>query len=458
MMRISGTLFCLLFCCSIGKGQSTILEGYIQEAIENNLVLESRELAVLKQESRIEQAKKLKGIQADINASYLLARGGRNIDFPVGDLFNPTYATLNQLTNSNQFPTDLENIETQLIPNNFLDAQFNISKPLINSSIKYNQLIQEELLKLNSLDIDIAEEDLVLQIKTAFYNYHKSMHAENVLNEAKSLLLDVNDFNRKLIKYDKATPDILYDIEYQIENIESQRSSIIEQQSTVKALFNLLLNRELDDDIEIDNSLLENLQSNLESVVDLNEKALNSRTEFKRIELAQSVNELNKKRIDKEKLPTLGINAGVGMQVEAFDFNQYGPLFTVGLGLNMNILDGGLRNKKIEEIQIDQQILENNKDQLKQKVEIEIIQYYYQLKSLQSQMRSEEAAVRYANKSYEATKKRYENERAIQIELIQAQNRITSSELNQLLTQYDYLITCAELDRAISKRSSTSQF
>jgi len=393
-----------------------------------------------------------------IPPSVVLVLLGSQLNVPVGDLFNPTYATLNQLTSSNQFPTDLENVETQLVPNNFIDAQLNISKPLINSSIKYNRLIQEELLKLNSLDIEIAEEDLILQIKTAFYNFHKSIHAEQILNEAKGLLEDVNVFNRKLIKYDKATPDVLYDIDYQIENIESQRSSIIEQQVTVKALFNLLLNKDLNADIELDNSLLENIQSELESVSTLHEFALASRTEFKRIEVAQSVNELNKQRINKEKLPTLGINAGVGMQVEEFDWDQYGPLFTLGLGFNMNILDGGLRKKKIEEIQIDQQILENSKDQLKQKIEIEIMQHYYQLKSLQSQMLSEESAVNFANKSYQATKRRYENDKAIQIELIQAQNRITSSELNQLLTQYDYLIKSAELDRAISKRSSTSKF
>lgn len=451
-------LFCLLLCTQLCLAQQSKLDQYIQQAIDQNLVIKSKQLSVLKQQSKIEQAKRLKGLRADINASYLLARGGRNIDFPVGDLFNPTYATLNQLTNTNQFPIDLENIETQLTPNNFLDAQFNISKSLINSSIKYNQLIQEELLKLNTLDIEIAEEDLILQLKTAFYNYHKSIHAEKILNDAKDLLNDVNLFNQKLIKYDKATPDILYDIEFQIENLESQRSSIIEQQTTVKALFNLLLNRELNAEIQIDSSLLDNIQYELESASLLNEMAQQSSTEFKRIEIAKSVNELNKKRIHKEKLPKLGINAGVGMQVEEFEFDRYGPLYTLGLGLNMNILDGGIRNRKIEEIQIDQEILNNKNDQLKQKIEIEILQYYYQLKSLQSKMASEKAAVQFARKSYVATKKRYESNKAIQIEVIQAQNKITSSELNQLLTQYDYLIKQAELDRAIARRSSNSTF
>jgi hypothetical protein len=35
---------------------------------------------------------------------YFMAGGGRTVDFPVGDLLNPVYTTLNQLTGGNNFP------------------------------------------------------------------------------------------------------------------------------------------------------------------------------------------------------------------------------------------------------------------------------------------------------------------------------------------------------------------
>ncbi len=42
--------------------------------------------------------------QLDLKARYSVADGGRTIDFPAGNLLNPVYATLNQLTGTQQFP------------------------------------------------------------------------------------------------------------------------------------------------------------------------------------------------------------------------------------------------------------------------------------------------------------------------------------------------------------------
>jgi len=431
--------------------QTNPLQGYIEEAIENNLSLKTHDFSYRMQLSKIEQAKSNNSFQADLAANYLLARGGRAIEFPVGDLFNPTYAALNQLTGSDQFPTDLENVNTQLIPNNFIDAQLSISKPLINSNIRYNRLIQEELLQLSSINKRIEEKDLVLKVKTAYYNYHKSLHAEKIIDQSKDLLNDVQVVNKKLIKYDQATPDIKYDIEYQLQALESQRASVKQQQETSKALFNLLLNKSLDSEVETDPELINQELLSLGSLSEVQTKAGIKRAEFERIDLSKSVNELNKIRTKKEGSLQLGIQGGVGMQIEEFDFGRYGPLFTLGLGASMNFFDGGTRNKKIEEINVKQDLLEHNRLQLKQKFEIEATQLFYEIQSIQAKLISDQAAVDYATKSYLATKKRYENNQAILIEVIQAQNRITNTELNYVLTQYDLLIKDAEIDRAISK-------
>lgn len=435
----------------ISQGQSKILDQYIEDALQNNLQLVNQTLALSKQESRIDQARKLWAPKLDLNASYLLAQGGRTIIFPIGDLFNPTYATLNQLTGNEQFPTNLENEKTQLTPNNFVDAQLNLSKPLINSTIKYNRLIQEELLRLDEIDTEITKEDIVVQIKTAYFNFHKSFEGLLILDETENILNDVLTFNQKLIKYDKATPDAIYDIEFQLNDIESQRSMINQQQETVKALFNLLLNRPLQSDITIDETLLDENLTSLESLEELQELALASRKELQKLEVAETVIELNTKRIQKEKGPELGINAGVGIQTEDFNFKDDGPLVTVGLGLSMNLFDGGLRKKKIEELMIDREIIDVNRAQLKQQISIEVLQQYYALQSLESQMRSDESALEFAQKSYDTIEKKYKNDRAILIELIQAQNRLTTSELNKTLTKYDYLIEYAKLERTLAK-------
>ena len=112
-MKIKIYLLLLFFFQStlgyFGLAQSNILDNYVKEALANNLTIQSELLKKDKQYSKVEQAKKLWKPSVDLSASYLFAEGGRELLFPLGDLFNPVYGTLNELTNSTNFPTNIEN-------------------------------------------------------------------------------------------------------------------------------------------------------------------------------------------------------------------------------------------------------------------------------------------------------------------------------------------------------------
>ena len=440
-----------IWIISIGllSGQSAILDQYVEHAWANNLTIKSSQLTIQKQENQIQQAKKLWTPSVDLSASYLLAQGGRNIVFPIGDLFNPAYGALNQLTGTNSFPTNLENENIQLTPNNFIDAQLSVSRPLINSTIKYNELIQKEILKIKSLDVILTKQDIKYQVKNSYFNHLKAIEGLEILSQNEELLNEVLDFNKKLVKYDKATSEVISDVEYQIEALKSQKTQLIEQIELSKSLFNLLLNQPLSSPIMIDNDLIGVINYQTESIENLTNDAINQRQEFEQISIAQAINDLNIERINKEKLPTLGINAGVGLQTEDFNFDAGGPLFTLGLGMKMNILDGGMRKKRIEAIAIEQEILSINEKRLTQQVEIEIIQSYLSLQSILSQLQSQEAAIKSAMNSYNLTKTRYENDKAILIELLQAQNRLITSQFNTTLIKYDYLSQKALLEKSL---------
>ncbi len=452
-MKIKKFLFFftfLQFCIfQIGFAQSKVLDNYINEALNQNLSIQSEILKKDKQNSKVEQASKLWKPNVDLSASYLFAEGGRELLFPLGDLFNPVYGTLNQLTNTTSFPSNIENEKIQLTPNNFLDLQLTVSKPLINSSIKYNQIIQKELLRLHDLDIELSKKEIIAQIRIGYYNYLKTFEGLAIMNETAKLLQEVLAFNKKLVKYDKATPDILSDVEFQIANLQSQKAMVKEQQDLAKAYFNLLLNKPLEAEVIVDENILKGVIEVTDNITTLKNKALQSRLEFKKMDVATAVNSLNQKRIDKEKKPTLGISGGIGLQTESFNFDAGGPLYTIGLGMNWSIIDGGLRKKKMEEIQVDQRILENDRKRFSQQVEMQVTQIFYKIRSLQIRMQAEEVAVKSAKKSYDAINARYRNDKAILIELIQAQNSLTTSKMSRVLSKYDYLILLAELEKVI---------
>jgi outer membrane protein len=441
--------FFFLLITNCGIGQQSVLENYIKEALANNLAIKGSQLQRNKQLSKIEQARKNWLPSVDANANYLLSEGGRTILFPVGDLFNPVYGTLNQLTQSNQFPTDLQNENIPLTPNDYLDLQLKITQPILNSSIKYNQLLQQELLKLNDVDIQIQEKEIIFQTSTAYYNYLKTIEGFKILEETDILLNDLLEINQKLVKYDKATPDVVSDIEYRLANLESEKAKLREQQSIARTYFNILLNQEIETPIEVDTKILSSFTTQQLSLKKLIAEAQQNRLEFQSIEIANTVIELNKERINKEKLPTLGVSGAVGLQTEGFDFATGGPIYTLGFGMAVNLFDSGRRNKRIEEINVDQNILYNNRAQLQQQIEIEVSQIYFSLQSLSSKLVSDRAASKSAQRSYAIIKSKYENDKAILLEVTNAQNQLITSSLREVLTKYDYLIKLVELEKAI---------
>src|SRR5215203_6742345 len=84
--------------------QDGIPTQYISMAMENNLVLKEKKLSLEKSLIALKEARSLFLPTSWLEGTYTLAQGGRSIDFPVGDLLNPVYKSLNQLTGSNNFP------------------------------------------------------------------------------------------------------------------------------------------------------------------------------------------------------------------------------------------------------------------------------------------------------------------------------------------------------------------
>ena len=145
-----------------------MLEEYIRVGLADNLVLKEKNISLEKSQVALKTARSLFLPTTYFEGQYTLANGGREISIPVGDLLNPVYQTLNQLTGSSKFPT-IPNVSEQLIPNNFYDLRIKTSVPVINPDIKYNRDIKQQETKFRENEIDIYKRDLVREIKQAYY-------------------------------------------------------------------------------------------------------------------------------------------------------------------------------------------------------------------------------------------------------------------------------------------------
>jgi outer membrane protein TolC len=184
-----------------GYSQSK-LDGYIETGLKNNEVIKQYNFDINKSMYALKEARSLFFPTVTLNGNYTKAEGGRTIDIPIGDLLNPVYSTLNQLTNTNAFPT-LQNQSVLINPDNFYDAKIHTTMPLLNFKIIYNKRIKNQQSSLQKIELEIYQRELVKEIKIAYYKYLQSKEGIKIYEDALKLVKENQRVNQSLFKNEK---------------------------------------------------------------------------------------------------------------------------------------------------------------------------------------------------------------------------------------------------------------
>src|SRR5271167_5010332 len=111
----------------------------VADALEANLELDGASAGVAQRLAALDQARALYLPSLDFSARYTRANGGRTIDFPVGDLLNPVYATLNQITGSSRFPA-VQNQEINFQRTREQDTAVSLTQPLYDPRVSSGRM------------------------------------------------------------------------------------------------------------------------------------------------------------------------------------------------------------------------------------------------------------------------------------------------------------------------------
>lgn len=442
-------LFIILYNCSIPFGQTqNIIEKYVQQGLDNNIQVIKDQISLDQQQNAIAVAKSNFLPTVSFKADYLLAAGGRDIFIPIGDLMNPVYQTLNTITGESQFPTNLQNVEEQFLPNNFHDTRVEFYQPIFNTSIYYNQLAQERLISVQEAKMESYKTVLQQQIKSTYYTYLKTEKVLEIYNNNQKLLTTLMRTNQKLVKNDKATDEIIYSVQYELDQLESDRMQTIQQRKQLQTYFNSLLNRDLEDTIIIDTAITFE-PFNIIQKENLMAAALNNRSELQQLSAGIEANQIAEELQRKMYLPTVGLKAQAGFQGFGYNFNDQGYA-TLGIGLNWNIYEGKRKTYAIEKAQLETLQLQQDYASLQQQIQLQVSNAWYQLEAAKQQLQSNKAAVNSAQKSYNIFEKKYRNDQAILIEYLDAQTKLITAQIAVAISQYDVLIRQVELEGALA--------
>src|SRR6266536_2166492 len=230
-----------------GKTQDVPAQ-YINEALKNNLVLNEKKVSLDKGLIALKEARSLFLPTTWLETQYTLAKGGRSIDIPVGDLLNPVYKSLNQLTRTSGFPA-IKNRSEQLLPNNFYDARLKTTLPLIDPDLKINRDIKQQQTLLQQNEIDIYKRELIKEVKIAYYNYLMAGEAVHIYENALQAVNENLRINKSLLANGKGLPAYVSRAESEVKQVESQLHNSVNEHQNTQAYFNFLLNKPFTDSI-----------------------------------------------------------------------------------------------------------------------------------------------------------------------------------------------------------------
>lgn len=426
------------------------LDAYITQGLESNLELKQKKATYQKSIQALRRAKALYFPQLALKARYTVANGGRQIDFPVGDLLNPVYSTLNLLTQS--YPPQMQFPEKQIENETFdfyrpteHETKLELVQPLFNPQIYFNHQIKQQMVQAQSYDLQAFQRKLVYEIKAAYFQFLTVQEIEKLLAEAKKLAQENLRVSRSLHKNAKVSIDHVYRAEAEVAKIEQKQAQAEQQHHTAQAWFNFLLNRKTQSPVQAPDSLV--LPALPLALSNANQQATSQREELNRLETYRKASEINLKRLKSNALPTLAAVVDYGFQGTEYKFSHEHDFVLASLVLQWDLFKGFENKAKIQEVIIENQRLAYKHSEAERRIELETLNAFYALQAAQKAIVAAQKQAQSAKNAYRIVNKKYAQGQAPQIELIDAQTELSSARQNLAIVKYEYLIKHADFER-----------
>jgi outer membrane protein len=447
-MRIRITIF--IFLIPLLLNSQEILKEYIRYAFENNLVLKQKQSGYEKSLEALKEARGLFYPNISFNARYTVSEGGRVIDFPIGDLLNPVYSTLNSLTHSSGFPM-VENQQVRFLRPTEQETKIRLAQPVFNPDIYYNSKIKQEMSIFEEVDVEQYKRELTSEIKKAYYNVSMTDGILRMFSETRKLLIENIRVNKKLVENDKLTIDNVYRSEAELSKFDQEMQNAEKNNKIATAYFNFLLNKPLTDSIILQQPVTFPALADLS--INYSQSAIENREELKKLQHYDNITDMKLKMDKSGKLPDLFIAVDYGFQGEKYEFNKNQDYVQASALLTWNIFSGFQNKARIKQAKIDKTIIENQLEEAKKRIGLQVINTLNELLAAEKGITAAETRLKNSQEGFRLVKRKYEEGQASLIEFLDARTTLTQADENLIVSRFSYLSCFAEFEKitAINK-------
>ena len=424
----------------------TILDNYVETGLKNNLVIQQKNISIEKAMYALKTANSLFFPTINLKGDYQSGEGGRQIALPLGDMLNPVYSTLNQLTAKNSFP-QINNVDVNFFPNDFFDAKIRTSLTIYNSDLIYNRKIQKQKVMVQNYEIETYKTELTKNIRVSYFNYLSALQIISVYENALSLAYEGKRNNESLLKNGKGLKAYLLRSESEIQDLNAKKIAAQNQAKNAKMYFNFLINVEPTEDIKIIDSI--NIDPTLLNKFISNDFNVSNRTEIRESEQFVSIFK-NAESMNKAYWqPKIAGFLDLGTQSSNWTFNNKSRYYFVGLQVDIPLFSSGNNIYKIKQSKLDlqNQVLNTNhtRNQILLSAEVAKNNLISAYQNYEATIKLMESATAY----YELIDKGYKEGINTFLEMIDARTQISKTAVQMSVSKYELMSVLENYKREI---------
>ncbi|TAH05280.1 MAG: TolC family protein, partial [Sphingobacteriales bacterium] len=338
----------------------------------------------------------------------------------------------------------IENVSEQFLPNNFYDVRLKTTVPVYNPELKYNKSIHEKKVTMQENEVKIYKRELVREIKQSYYTILVADKAINIYSSTLSLVNENLRLNQSLLANGKGLPAYVSRAESEVRQVETQLSNSKNEKDKAIAWFNALLNRDVNAPVTI--ATIQIADAGNDAMLQVNGN-VSAREELKQMGVMKDIQTDALKLSKAYHTPRVGAFLDLAAQDFNFKVQQSSFFYLGGVQLTVPLFAGNRNLYKIKSAELDLKNTDFGTADLKRKLEVTAFNsgnnarnnYNNYLLAIQQETS--------ATKYFKLIDRGYKEGINSFIELLDARNQLTQSQLQKELNYFRLLSAMADYER-----------
>ena len=442
----SGVLACVLFAgapAALEAQRPDPLGELVAEALRTNLGLEGERLAERRADADVREARGLFFPSLVLDSRYSHFDGVPN----VGDLVNPAYTALNQLTGTNRFPTNID----LTLPQRH-ESRVRFSQPLFNEGIRANYSLARGRQDGQRMARAAAARQLAADVQIAYLQEASARRVAEIYDATAALVQESQRVAERLLDAGRATPEAVYRARAERADVEQQLAEARERHLAAARALNRILRRPLDAPVAVipDSALALPLDITPDSAV---AHALAVREELGQAAAGERTAVAARRVATAAFLPSVAVAVDYGFQSRDFAFRSENDYWAASVVVSWNLFNGGRDAARRAAAGYEVERVRTLQRDLADRIGLEVRTAYEAASVAQAAIATADARLEAARRTFALVRRRYDEGIASPIEFVDARTAYTSAELNRVLTAYRYAMRWVDLERAAALRT-----